>query len=141
MTLPTKRVKYIKPKTLTWNILVTSCIFWSINSSNLPKPAQLTKNTATVIAMVLIVAILVFILDFAFETLNSKGVEGLKKLVNNNSVTENISTDNNIVDNTAVENEDNTTVEGADENNTTTEENQTENTASEEDASNEENNQ
>ncbi len=104
-------------------------------------PAQLTKNTATVIAMVLIVAILVFILDFAFETLNSKGVEGLKKLVNNNSVTENISTDNNIVDNTAVENEDNTTVEGADENNTTTEENQTENTASEEDASNEENNQ
>ena len=92
-------------------------------------PAQLTKNTATVIAMVLIVAVLVFILDFAFETLNSKGVEGLKKLVNNSSVTENISTDNNTVDNTVVENENNTTVEGAEENNTTTEENQNENTA------------
>lgn len=92
-------------------------------------PAQLAKNTATVIAMVLIVAVLVFILDFAFETLNSKGVEGLKKLVNNSSVTENISTDNNTVDNTVVENENNTTVEGAEENNTTTEENQNENTA------------
>ena len=104
-------------------------------------PAQLTKNTATVIAMVLIVAVLVFILDFAFETLNSKGVEGLKKLVNNNSVTQNISTDNNTVENGTVENEDNTTVEGADENNTT-EENQTEDTAStEENTSNVENNQ
>ena len=92
--------------------------------------------------MVLIVAVLVFVLDFVFETLNSKGVESLKKLVNNTSVTENISTDNNTVDNGTVENGDNTTVEDADENNTTTEENQTENTAdTEEDTSNVENNQ
>ena len=105
-------------------------------------PKQLTKNTATVIAMVLIVAVLVFILDFAFETLNSKGVESLKKLVTNTSVTENVSTDNNTIENGTVENEENTAVENADEDNTNTEENQTEDTAdTEENTSNVENNQ
>ena len=105
-------------------------------------PKQLTKNTATVIAMVLIVAVLVFILDFAFETLNSKGVESLKKLVTNTSVTENVSTDNNTIENGTVENEENNAVENADVNNTNTEENQTENTAdTEENTSNVENNQ
>ena len=105
-------------------------------------PKQLTKNTATVIAMVLIVAVLVFTLDFAFETLNSKGVESLKKLVTNTSVTENVSTDNNTIENGTVENEENTAVENADEDNTNTEENQTEDTAdTEENTSNVENNQ
>ena len=105
-------------------------------------PKQLTKNTATVIAMVLVVAVLVFILDFAFETLNSKGVESLKKLVTNTSVTENVSTDNNTIENGTVENEENTAVENADENNTNTEENQTEDTTdTEENTSNVENNQ
>ena len=105
-------------------------------------PKQLTKNTATVIAMVLIVAVLVFILDFAFETLNSKGVESLKKLVTNTSVTENVSTDNNTIENGTVEDEENTAVENADEDNTNTEENQTEDTTdTEENTSNVENNQ
>ena len=105
-------------------------------------PKQLTKNTATVIAMVLIVAVLVFILDFAFETLNSKGVESLKKLVTNTSVTENVSTDNNTIENGTVEDEENTAVENADVNNTNTEENQTEDTTdTEENTSNVENNQ
>ena len=105
-------------------------------------PKQLTKNTATVIAMVLIVAVLVFVLDLAFETLNSKGVEGLKKLVTNTSVTENVSTDNSTTENGTVESEGNNTVENADESNTTTEENQTENTTNtEENTSNVENNQ
>ena len=105
-------------------------------------PKQLTKNTATVIAMVLIVAVLVFILDFAFETLNSKGVESLKKLVTNTSVTENVSTDNNTIENGTVEDEENTAVENADEDNTNTEENQTEDTTdTEENTTNVENNQ
>lgn len=99
-------------------------------------PKQLTKNTATVIAMVLIVAVIVFVLDLAFETLNSKGVESLKKLVNNTSVTENISTNN-----TATENEVDNTSETADENNTTEENEVNDNTNTQDNTSNVENNQ
>ena len=47
-------------------------------------PKQLAKNTATVIFMVLIVAVIVFVLDFAFEALNKQGVEKLKSYVQGN---------------------------------------------------------
>ena len=85
-------------------------------------PKQLAKNTATVIFMVLIVAVIVFVLDFAFEALNKQGVEKLKSYVQGNEtnqVEENTSsTDsvedavNNIIDETVnTENQESNVIE------------------------------
>ena len=85
-------------------------------------PKQLAKNTATVIVMVLIVAVIVFVLDFAFEALNKHGVEKLKSYVqssetnqveestnNTNSVEDAI---NNIIDESVnTENQENNVIE------------------------------
>lgn len=46
-----------------------------------PTSKKLVNNTSAVIAVVLIVAIVVFILDVCFENLNKFGVEKLKALV------------------------------------------------------------
>ena len=55
---------------------------------NWPKPRRLVNDTATVIGIVLIVAVIVFILDFAFLKLNEdvilKAQENIKN--NNNTV-------------------------------------------------------
>lgn len=63
-------------------------------------PKQLAKNTAAVVVMVLIVAVIVFVLDFAFEALNKYGVENLKSFVRTNETTqvETNTTDANSVD-------------------------------------------
>ena len=39
-----------------------------------PTPKQLVNNTVAVITIVLITAIIVFILDFTFETINKNGI-------------------------------------------------------------------
>ncbi len=46
-----------------------------------PTPKQLANNTIAVITIVLITAVLVFALDFAFETVNKYVVEGAKAVV------------------------------------------------------------
>ena len=46
-----------------------------------PTPKQVVNNTTAVITIVLITAILVFVLDVVFETLNTHGVNGLKSMV------------------------------------------------------------
>lgn len=60
---------------------------------NWPKPKRLANDTATVIGIVLIVAIIVFLLDLAFLTLNEqviiKGEEKIKNSTSNSIVTEN----------------------------------------------------
>ena len=40
-----------------------------------PTPKQLFNNTVAVITIVLITAIIVFVLDFAFEKMNEYGIE------------------------------------------------------------------
>ena len=50
-----------------------------------PTPKQLVNNTAIVIGIVLLVAVIVFILDVIFENLNNFGVERLKALVTSSS--------------------------------------------------------
>ena len=50
-----------------------------------PTFKQLVNNTAIVIAIVLIVAVIVFVLDVIFENLNNFGVERLKALVTSSS--------------------------------------------------------
>lgn len=46
-----------------------------------PAPKQLINNTVAVITIVLITAVVVFALDFAFEKVNEYGIEKLKSVV------------------------------------------------------------
>ena len=48
-------------------------------------PKQLLNNTVAVITVVLITAAIVFVLDFAFESMNKYGIEKLKEMVDNNN--------------------------------------------------------
>ena len=59
-----------------------------------PTPKQLFNNTVAVITIVLITAVIVFVLDFVFETINSKGVEKLKEFVGNETTSQNATTEN-----------------------------------------------
>ena len=55
-----------------------------------PTPKQLLNSTVAVITIVWITAIIVFVLDFAFEKMNEYGIEKLKKVVETtNTVVEN----------------------------------------------------
>ena len=77
-----------------------------------PTPKQLVNNTVAVITIVLITALIVFVLDLAFETMNSKGIEKIKDV---------ISTENEIVENNTTSSENNTTEDA----NTVSEDNNT----------------
>ena len=46
-----------------------------------PTPKQLVNNTVAVITIVLITAVIVFILDLAFEKMNTYGINKLKEMV------------------------------------------------------------
>lgn len=72
-----------------------------------PTPKQLLNNTVAVITVVLITAAIVFVLDFAFESMNKYGIDKLKELVDsNNSIETTNSVDTNTEDtNTVLEND------------------------------------
>jgi len=53
-----------------------------------PTPKQLINNTITVIAMVLITAVIVFALDFVFGFIVEHGIEGVKSAVSSEESTE-----------------------------------------------------
>ena len=75
-----------------------------------PTPKQVINNTTAVITIVLITALIVFMLDLTFETLNTHGVDKLKGIVSKDegNVVENVvdnTTDSNTIDtNTTEEN-------------------------------------
>ena len=46
-----------------------------------PTPKQLVNNTVAVVTIVLITGVIVFALDFAFESINTFGVNKLKDIV------------------------------------------------------------
>ena len=75
-----------------------------------PTPKQLFNNTVAVITVVLITAAIVFVLDFAFESLNTYGINKLKEVVEStnsettNTVDTNTETDNE-ADNSETANE------------------------------------
>lgn len=54
-----------------------------------PTPKQLANNTVAVVTIVLITAVIVFALDFAFEKANEYGVEKLKSTVESKRITDN----------------------------------------------------
>ena len=72
-----------------------------------PTHKQLVNNTVAVITIVLITAIIVFVLDFTFEKLNTYGVNNLKKIVKSeNEVTNELAeenTDSNEIEETNTE--------------------------------------
>ena len=59
-----------------------------------PTPKQLFNNTVAVLAIALITTLIVFVLDFAFESMNKYGVNKVKEIISNTSV-ENSTTENN----------------------------------------------
>ena len=63
-----------------------------------PTPKQLFNNTAAVLAIVVITAIIVFVLDFTFNAMNKYGIDKIKQVVSNtteNVTTKNVTTENN----------------------------------------------
>ena len=79
-----------------------------------PTPKQLAKNTIAVVFIVIVTAILVFVLDVVFETLNTQGINRLKSDIKNSisvneTVEEDTETDSNeisaTIDLNTVENE------------------------------------
>ncbi len=68
-----------------------------------PTPKQVLNNTTAVITIVLITAIIVFVLDIAFEKLNTHGIDRLKSVISSsqtNSISENTVNSNTVADNT-----------------------------------------
>ncbi len=51
-----------------------------------PTPKQVANNTTAVITIVLLTAIIVFVLDLAFEKLNTHGIDRLRSIVSSNEV-------------------------------------------------------
>ena len=72
-----------------------------------PTPKQLFNNTVAVLSIVLITAIIVFVLDVAFESMNKYGVDKIKQDIVNSSTnnTENNETINENSDDSAVDNQ------------------------------------
>ena len=103
-----------------------------------PTPKQLVNNTIAVITIVLITAVIVFALDFVFETANTYGVDALKSAIESNK-SENTVEDGNAVENT--EGSEDANVEATNtettEQNTTDEGTATENTTTEDTATQE----
>ncbi len=72
-----------------------------------PTPKQLLNNTVAGITIVLITAIIVFVLDFAFEKMNEYGIEKIKSVVDTSNSVES----NTVLNETSNETEENTTEE------------------------------
>ena len=73
-----------------------------------PTPKQLFNNTVAVLSIVLITAVIVFVLDFAFESINKYGVNKIKEVVTNSSVAneakEETNSETNIIEENVAEN-------------------------------------
>ncbi len=77
-----------------------------------PTPKQLANNTVAVITIVLLIAAIVFVLDFAFEKINTNGINKIKSLVeSSNTVVENQNTNSETTTETNEQEENTTTQE------------------------------
>lgn len=98
--MPKKEIKNKKDKTSFMKSFKAEIkkVIW-------PTPKQLFNNTIAVLVIVVITAIIVFALDFTFESINKYGIDKIKQQVSNSSKEENVST--NIEENKIETNEDN----------------------------------
>lgn len=96
-----------------------------------PTPKQLFNNTVAVLAIVLITALIVFVLDLTFESMNKHGIDKVKQMVSNSVEEGTTATENEVEETETTEvtdvNNDDTTVD----NTTVDESNATENTNNE----------
>jgi preprotein translocase subunit SecE len=60
-----------------------------------PTPKQLVKSTMAVVFIVIVTAVIVFVLDVVFETINSKGINALKSSIKNSVVVNEVIEDSN----------------------------------------------
>lgn len=92
--------------------------FWKdfkaeLKKVNWPTRSQVINNTVVVLVIVAIVTTLCFVLDLAFEALNTYGIDKLKSAVQNSvsntveNVVDNNTVGNNIVDGNTVQNDTN----------------------------------
>ena len=95
-----------------------------------PTPKQVLNNTIAVITIVLITAVIVFVLDFAFESLNKYGVDKIKESIqtieSTNSADDNTTmneTTNETTENENTSNTENTSNETVEENQNSSENN------------------
>ena len=68
-----------------------------------PTPKQLFNNTVAVLLIVIITAVIVFVLDIAFESMNKYGINKVKEMVSNSATaneTSNETTEENNVEQT-----------------------------------------
>lgn len=78
-----------------------------------PTPKQLFNNTVAVLAIVLITALIVFVLDFSFESINKYGIDKIKEKVSNsisNETQQNEDNKNVVETNESITEENNTNV-------------------------------
>ncbi len=68
-----------------------------------PTPKQLVNNTIAVVTIVLITAIIVFVLDLAFEKMNTYGINKLKQIVDSNNEISNEVTNETASENTEIQ--------------------------------------
>ena len=91
-----------------------------------PTPKQLFNNTVAVLAIVLVTAVIVFVLDITFESINKYGIDKIKGVVSNSATGETDNESNEVLEeNTEISNE--TVEESTDTNNETKTEENTEN--------------
>lgn len=90
-----------------------------------PTPKQLFNNTVAVLLIVIITAVIVFVLDIAFESMNKYGVNKIKESISNSTLnnTTNKTTENAESDQTGASNEETTNTENTVENKASSSEN------------------
>ena len=90
-----------------------------------PTPKQLFNNTVAVLAIVLVTAVIVFVLDITFESINKYGIDKIKEVVSNSTTETNNENNETSAENTEISNE--IVEESIDTNNETKTEENTEN--------------
>lgn len=90
-----------------------------------PTPKQLFNNTVAVLLIVIITAVIVFVLDIAFESMNKYGVNKIKESISNSTLnnTTNKTTENAESVQTGASNEETTNTENTVENEASSSEN------------------
>lgn len=106
--MPKKEIKNSKDKTSFMKSFKAEIkkVIW-------PTPKQLFNNTVAVLVIVIITGIIVFALDFTFESINKYGIDKIKQQVSNSANNEKVSNDveeNNQEANNVIVDEENNTV-------------------------------
>ena len=72
---------------------------------NWPTPKQLFNNTVAVLTIVLITAVIVFVLDLAFESMNKYGIDKIKEVVSNSTTNQTTEEKNEVLEDADASNE------------------------------------